>query len=104
MTWIAEMPVVFVTASGQRVSGRIAIGLPERGDDDVRCPVALDGMLPRVGPIIGGSAMQALALAMSFLGAMLNDWLASGGRVLNEDGTDARVDVIFGSLLRPVAG
>ncbi len=104
MTWIAEMPVVIVAASGQRTPGRIAIGLPEQGDEDVRCPVALDGMFARVGPILGGSAMQALALAMSFLGAMLDDWLASGGQVLNEDGTDARVDLTFGALLRPSAG
>lgn len=104
MMWIAEMPVVFVATSGERTPGRIAIGFPEQGNEDVRCSVALDGMFPSVGPIIGGSAMQALVLAMSFLGAMLQDWLASGGRVLNDDGSDARVDLTFGPLLRPVGG
>ena len=104
MTWIAEMAVVFVDEHGKRTPGRIAIGMPQPGDRDWRCAAALDGWFTSVGPILGGSPMQALVLALRFLGAMLHEWLAGGGRVLTEDGTDARVDVVFGPLLRPAAG
>ena len=100
-TWIAEEEVVFVQPSGIRSVGRIAVGLPAQGPENAWCPIALDG-LERIGPIAGETTLQALLLAISFLGMRLHDFLSRGGRVLYPDQTEGDVvlSALFGPLLR----
>lgn len=71
------------------------------GGDEAHCPVEIDGLHSRVHPIIGGGSLQALLLGVRFLGTMLHDFIARGGRVLDaEDDTDVPLEALFGPLLR----
>jgi hypothetical protein len=101
-TWIAEEAVVFVDPSGQRSNGRIAVGLPAQiSDVEARCPIALDGLEHTgMGPISGSSTLQALLLAIRFLGMRLQDHLSRGYRVVHpEDESDVPLVAFFGRLL-----
>ena len=102
--WIAELPVVFLHPNGRRADGRIAVGLPFVVDErQASCPVALDGMDTLRMPISGGEPLQALLLAVRFLGARLHDFKTKGGRVLHrgDDECEVELDAFFGPLLRP---
>ncbi|HWO18396.1 MAG TPA: hypothetical protein VNO30_06455 [Kofleriaceae bacterium] len=104
MTWIAEQPVTWVLASGARREGRIAIGMPVAiADNEATCEYALDGLEYVAGPMRGAHKMQALCIALRFIGWKLHDFLAAGGRVLNEDGEDVSLKDVYGPLLAPLA-
>ncbi len=69
------------------------------------CPIEIDGLHSRVHPIIGGGTLQALLLGVQFLGAMLHDFVARGGRVLDpEDDSDIPLGALFGPMLRSPSG
>lgn len=100
MTWIAEMQVTWIPASGERRPGRIAIGMPVAvSDDEASCLYALDGLEYVAGPMRGAHRMQALCQALCFIGWKLHDFVSRGGRVLNDDGEDVALDAVFGPLL-----
>lgn len=101
-TWIAEEKVVFLHSDGRRNAGRIAVASPVQIDaGEAHCGVALDGFHAVPGPIIGASTLQALLLAVRFLGMRLHDFVATGGRVLHpDDDSDVPLDALFGALLR----
>ena len=101
-TWIAEENVVFLHSDGRRNVGRIAVGSPVQVDaGEAHCGVALDGFHSPPGPIIGASTLQALLLAVRFLGTRLHDFVAKGGRVLHpDDDSEVPLDALFGALLR----
>jgi hypothetical protein len=98
---MAEEQVVFVHPDGRREAGRIAVGLPEQLDpNEARCAISLDGF-ERTRPIHGGSTLQALLLAIRFLGMRLHDFTSKGGRVVDPDeGDDVPLEAFFGDLLR----
>jgi uncharacterized protein YndB with AHSA1/START domain len=98
--WIAERDVVFVAPDGTRTRGRIAVGRPRQiSEGEARCPIALDG-LERLRPISGNDSLQALLLAIRFLGMRLHDHLARGHRVVEpDDDEDVGLDNYFGALL-----
>jgi hypothetical protein len=101
MIWIAEQRVTWVLASGERREGRIAIGMPVAiADNEATCAYALDGLEYVAGPMRGADTMQALCIALRFIGWKLHDFLATGGRVL-DDGEDAGLEAAFGPLLAP---
>jgi len=78
------------------------VSLPVQVDDiESYCLVALDGCTPRPTKIIGGSRLQALTLAVRFLGKRLHDFVGDGGRVLHPD-EDFALESYFGSLPRQV--
>jgi len=89
--------VVFLFPGGQRRSGRIALGLPELlTPEEARCTVVLEGMQPPT-LVHGSSTLQALALALRLARTRLHDFIADGGRVLEqEDDSDVELDAIFG--------
>ena len=87
-TWIAEQHVIFVHPGGHRRPVRIAVGAPEVVSPiEGRCLVVLDGMQPEV-PILGASPLQALMAAVRYLEKWLGEFITSGGRVLDETGSD----------------
>src|SRR3954467_4458415 len=98
--WIAERQVVFVDRGGRRAAGRIAVGRPARLDaNEALCRCALDGLDPAPRWLHGAEPMQALVLAMQFVGTRLHEFASNGGRVLEPDGkTDACIEAIFGPL------
>ena len=99
-TWIAKEEVVFVHPDGHRQAGRIAVGVPEQlSSNEARCPISLDG-LERTRPIHGASTLQALLLAIRFLGMRLHDFTSNGGRVVDADDDDVPLEAIFGARLR----
>lgn len=102
--WIAERTVVFVDPGGKRTPGRIAVGHPRRiSEVEASCPIALDG-LQRMRPISGDDPLQAMLLAIRFLGMRLQDHLARGYRVVDPDeDEDVPLEAYFGALLRDPA-
>ncbi len=100
MTWIAELQVTWVLASGERRDGRIAIGMPVVVSDvEASCAYALDGLEYVAGPMRGSHTMQALCMALRFVGWKLHAFIAGGGRVLHNDGDDVALEDVFGPLL-----
>lgn len=95
--WIAELAIVFVDPRGTRSPGRIAIARPRRVSEvEARCYVWFE----RRHTIPGSDPLQALMLAVRFLGRRLRDLLAQGYRVVDpEDGDDVDLDAYFGALL-----
>ncbi len=99
MTWIAEQRVTWEFPSGERREGRIAIGAPVEEYNEAVCAYALDGLEHVAGPIRGTDTMQALCLALRFVGVKLHAFLTAGGRVLDDAGEDAGIEATFGPLL-----
>jgi hypothetical protein len=100
MTWIAEQRVTWALASGERRPGRIAIGMPIAiSEVEASCWYALDGLEYVAGPMLGSDTMQALCMALRFVGWKLHAFLARGGRVLDDDGEDVGIEAVFGPLL-----
>lgn len=107
--WIAEERVVIVQRDGTRVAGRIAVGAPIVRDRDCACEIVVEGLEP-ARTICGDSTLQALLLAIRFLGMRLHDQRSKGVRfelegdqVPDPGAPDADVDVVallFGPLLR----
>lgn len=99
MDWVAEQFVVFVAPGGRRWRGRIAIGMPGQDDMAWGCRVVAEGVVVIPGPIFGESALQAMVLALRFLGGQLHHFIENGGRALEPHGeSDARLDLTFGAM------
>ena len=106
--WIAERRVILVHPDGHRVAGHIAVGQPYTlaGADpavnyESHCPIEIDGLHSSRHPVISGGTLGALLSAVEFLGTMLHDFIANGGRVLEpEDESDVPLALLFGPLFR----
>jgi hypothetical protein len=100
--WIVSDPVVFVHPNGDRVAGRIAVGMPVQIDEtEARCKIALDG-LDCINPRIGGATpLHALLLGVQFIGMRLHSFRSKGGSVLTSDGEAVNLEAMFGPLLQP---
>src|SRR5215207_483772 len=85
MTWIVEMPIVWIFPGGTRVSGQIAIGVPELvpdGNHEAICPVSMGGLNgDRVDDIHGEGKLHALVLAIGYIERRIRDSVAQGVRV-----------------------
>jgi hypothetical protein len=95
VTWIVEMPIIWIFPiderlpgypSGQRVSGQIAIGVPELvpdGNGEATCPITMGGLdgPGRVTHIHGEGRLHALILAIGFIERRIRDSVAQGVRV-----------------------
>lgn len=98
--WIAEQRVTWAFASGERRPGRIAIGMPMVVSDvEASCWYSLDGLEYVAGPVLGSDPLQALCMALRFVGLKLHTFMARGGRVLGDDGDDVGIEAVFGPLL-----
>ena len=95
MTWVVEMPIVWIFPSGvarpgfpagERVSGQIAIGVPELvpdGGGEAICPITMGGLdgPGRVTNIHGEGKLHALMLALGYIERRIRDSVADGFRV-----------------------
>jgi hypothetical protein len=102
VTWIVEMPIVWIFPGGerlpgfpggQRVSGQIAIGVPELvpdGNGEAICPITMGGLdgPGRVTNIHGEGKFHALLLAIGFIERRIRDSVAQGFRVELPDYAD----------------
>jgi len=84
--WIVEMPIVWIFPGGARVSGQIAIGVPELvpdGNREAICPVTMGGLdgPGRVADIHGEGKLHALMLAIGYIERRIRDSVAQGVRV-----------------------
>jgi hypothetical protein len=95
MTWIAEMPVVWIFPDGRRVPGQIAIGSPEierDGDGVATCSITMGGLdgPGRVIPVKGEGTFHALLQGIHVIEQRIRDSAAQGIRVeLPDFGDDA---------------
>jgi len=102
-TWIADQAVIYLYPSGERSHGRIAVGQPCEIDRvEASCLVWFDGHDPHAIAIHGASTLQALLLAVCYLGKRLHDFVSRGGRVLYPDEeSDVALDALFGPMFCP---
>ena len=104
------MRVILVHPDGQRVAGHIRVGQPyvlgggDPGSDfESHCPVEIDSLYPPNCPAIGAGTLSALLDGVRLLGVLLHAFAEQGGRVLDpSDGSDVRLDSLFGPLFRSV--
>jgi hypothetical protein len=69
--WIAQVPFTGVRRNGIRRSIHVRVGTPRRsGRTAWACPVEVSGVLRRT-PVYGEDALQALCLALDFVGNTL---------------------------------
>jgi hypothetical protein len=90
VTWIAEMPIVWIFTDGERVPGQIAIGAPELerdgdgdGDGVAICPITMGGLdgPGRVIPVKGEGKFHALLQGIHVIEKRIRDSVAQGIRV-----------------------
>lgn len=95
-----ERQLTFVPRGAAPVAGRIVVEAPRTIDDEeARCLVIIEGP-PRLAQrcdVAGADRLQALCLAVLLIGTTLRDFVARGGRILDE-GEDFALDAYFGQL------
>ena len=92
---IAQAELVGESKDGGRFSIRVRIGRPYVRAKDPEmwaCPVSLEPLHERLPDIAGEDSFQALCLANRLAASLLEGFVDSGGRLLNDDGTDFSVE------------
>jgi hypothetical protein len=87
---IAETELIGESKDRGRFSIRVQIGRPylRASDPDMwACPVSLEPLHERLADIAGEDSLQALCLATRLAASLLDGFVESGGRLLNDDGT-----------------
>jgi hypothetical protein len=107
--YIASLDLLAVDPLGGRTPVAFRIGAPEPGPTGGwRCTVRLDGLHDRLIPMHGEDSVQALCLALGLAAALLRDYVARGGRLLDaaastdtDDEADWPLEAYFGWLGTP---
>ena len=90
---IAERKLVCVKPDGQRVPVTLRIGKPYPASDvDWACPVALEGLQPKLADMHGVDSFQALMLAQKLLLQLMLGVIEDGGS-FRDDEDDSPVDI-----------
>lgn len=104
---VATLQLVEVSPNGQRVPAKVQIGKPFReANGSWACPILIATGDERIRHIRGEDSMQALSLAVRFVGGTLQSARDRGGRLPcqgegSEDG-DFPLNAYFGG--EPAAG
>lgn len=87
-----------VLPNGERIEVVVAIGHPYRASaGDWVCPVDISGLNGDLAEIHGIDSLQALALAIRFVGERFEAFVAGGGRILHPStGESVDLDSYFG--------
>jgi hypothetical protein len=107
MTWIADQEVAWIFPGGERRPGRIAIGSPwlvPDGNGEAKCAVSLDGLEDSCDPLSGDGTLEALIIAVRFVGWRMHVFMSQGGHVTRQihgasESYPERFKDLFGSLL-----
>ena len=92
---VAFLAIDAVAADGKAFVLEVEVGTPvEREKELWACPMALRGLLPRCQDIFGSDSLLALCLTLSYVGDMLQHFVATGGR-LTIDGEDLCIQAYF---------
>jgi hypothetical protein len=84
---VAALELVAVTADGRQLDLAVRIGRPRRLEDGGwDCPVEIAPIYGQLGNIRGVDSFHALWLACSLVLKLLENFRASGGRLLDRDG------------------
>jgi hypothetical protein len=98
---IAQTELVGESKDRGRFSIHVQIGRPYlRGKDPEMwaCPLSLEPLHERLADIAGEDSFQALCLANRLAASLLEGFVQSGGRLLNDDGTAFSVETLgFGA-------
>jgi uncharacterized protein DUF6968 len=101
---IAATELIGETKDRGRFSIHVRIGRPylrSTNPDIWACPVSITPLHERLADIAGEDSFQALCLASRMAASLLEGFVRSGGRLLNDDGTAFSVDVLgFGARER----
>ena len=90
---VADRTLVCIKPDGQRVSVTLQIGKPYRASDvDWACPVALEGLQPKLPDMHGVDSFQALMLAQKLLLQLMSGVIEDGGS-FRDDEDDSPVDI-----------
>lgn len=98
---VAQLELLFVRG-GARARGTITIRQPiVVSDAEARCEIEVNapGVLRMRHAISGGDTLQALLLAIRFLGTTLGDRQQKGLRLSNVEGGEFPLEAYFGPLL-----
>ncbi|SRR6266480_3926688 len=92
---IAITELIGETKNRGRFSIRVQIGRPylrAKDPDMWACPVSVDPLHKQLADIAGEDSFQALCLASRLATSLLEGFVQSGGRLLNDDGTTFSLD------------
>lgn len=98
-TPIANIELVRVRASGNRVSIVAEIGQPYPSPDGCwRTPVALHGLDGRLSDICGEDSLQSLSLAVQMVHSRLASIVEDGDQLLDAEGSEFPFEAYFASI------
>jgi hypothetical protein len=81
--WVASRPFIAIDPSGRQRPVVLRIGQPYKvSKDEWACRVAGDGIQRGLQDIHGGDALQALCLGISLIRILVENFLKSGGKLL----------------------
>jgi hypothetical protein len=96
---VASLTLAGVLPSGETRGVCVQVGKPYHKGDHWRCPVAIPGLHHSLPDIAGDDAFQSLCLALRFVQSLLQDFVASGGRLLFPDtGDDWPMEAYFSAV------
>lgn len=84
---IAERSLFAISAKGEKLTLRIAVGRPYQVDDvSWACPVSIEGLYTKLHDAVGVDSWQALTLAIGLTRQLLDHFLEGGGKLYWEEG------------------
>jgi hypothetical protein len=87
--FVATRSLIAIDRTGAEKEITVAVGMPYQGDDaSWACPVALQGLYPRLSDIAGVDGWQALQLAIRLVETLLRGYVDDGGRLLWPENRD----------------
>ena len=93
--FIASLDLLALHANGARTPVTFRIGPPEQvPGGGWQCPVRLDGLHDGLIAMHGEDSMQALCLSLGLAAALLRNFVARGGRLLDVGESDDREDEV----------
>lgn len=95
--FIATAQLTAVKSSGERTPLELRIGKPTPNPNGGwSCSVAVGELFPSPPPLLGEDSLQSLCLAIAVGASLLREFVASGGRLEDEEGGEFPLEAYFG--------